>query len=101
MKGAGRTADAEAASDKSHHSDPRAGQAQAGRSTGDDDSLTLSEERVNVSTQSQESGRVRLRKYVVTENVTKTVPVQREKVRIERVPLDEDARGGHIDDDGD
>lgn len=37
---------------------------------------------------------------MVTENVTKTVPVQREEVRIERVPLDEDARGGHIDHDG-
>ena len=69
---------------------------------GRDDSLTLWEERVNVGTESHESGRVRLRKYVVTENVTKTVPVQREEVRVERVPLDEDAgRGGHIDEGGD
>lgn len=67
-----------------------------------DDSMTLSEERVNVGTESHESGRVRLRKYVVTENVTKTVPVSHEEVRIERVPLDDDAArsGGHIDDDG-
>ena len=44
---------------------------------------------------------MRLRKYVVTENVTKTVPVTHEEVRVERVPLDEDSnRGGSIDDDG-
>jgi uncharacterized protein (TIGR02271 family) len=30
---------------------------------------------------------VRLRKYVTTENVTQTVPVQREEVRIEREPI--------------
>lgn len=64
----------------------------------DDESMTLSEERVEVGTESHETGRVRLRKYVVTENVTKTVPVQREEVRVERIPLDEDSRAGHIDD---
>ena len=41
-----------------------------------DDAMTLSEERVNVGTQTREAGRARLRKYVVTENVTQTVPVQ-------------------------
>ncbi|MEO7589113.1 MAG: YsnF/AvaK domain-containing protein [Arachnia sp.] len=70
------------------------------RRTGDDDSMTLSEERVNVGTESHESGRVRLRKYVVTENVTKTVPVSHEEVRIERVPVDQE-RAGRIDDGGD
>jgi uncharacterized protein (TIGR02271 family) len=30
---------------------------------------------------------VRLRKYVTTEQVTKTVPVQREHVRVEREPV--------------
>jgi uncharacterized protein (TIGR02271 family) len=52
-----------------------------------DDAMTLSEERVNVGTQRRESGRARLRKYVVTENVTQTVPVSREEVRIEREPI--------------
>jgi uncharacterized protein (TIGR02271 family) len=33
------------------------------------------------------------RKYVVTEMVTKTVPVQREEVRIEREPITEANRG--------
>lgn len=35
----------------------------------------------------QPIGRVRLRKYVVTENVTQTVPVSHEEVRIEREPI--------------
>ena len=33
------------------------------------------------------NGRARLRKYVTTENVTETVPVQREEVRVEREPI--------------
>jgi uncharacterized protein (TIGR02271 family) len=52
-----------------------------------DDAMTRSEEEIAVGTRSRESGRVRLRKYVVTENVTKTVPVTREEVRIEREPI--------------
>jgi uncharacterized protein (TIGR02271 family) len=52
-----------------------------------DDAMTRSEERLNVGTRSQEVGRARLRKYVVTENVTETVPVSREEVRVEREPI--------------
>jgi uncharacterized protein (TIGR02271 family) len=52
-----------------------------------DDAMTLSEERLNVGTQQRESGRARLRKYVVTENVTQTVPVSHEEVRLEREPI--------------
>jgi uncharacterized protein (TIGR02271 family) len=52
-----------------------------------DDAMTLSEERLNVGTQRRESGRARLRKYVVTENVTQTVPVSHEEVRLEREPI--------------
>src|SRR5215204_1827843 len=48
-----------------------------------DDAMTRSEERLNVGTRSQEAGRARLRKYVVTENVTQTIPVSREEVRLE------------------
>ncbi len=66
-----------------------------------DDSMTLSEERVNVGTERKEAGKARLRKYVVTENVTKTVPVTHEEVRVEHVPVGDDAHAGHIDDDGD
>jgi uncharacterized protein (TIGR02271 family) len=52
-----------------------------------DDAMTRSEERLNVGTRSEEAGRARLRKYVVTENVTETVPVSREEVRVEREPI--------------
>ncbi len=52
-----------------------------------DDAMTRSEEELNVGTRQREAGRARLRKYVVTEQVTKTVPVQREEVRIEREPI--------------
>ena len=54
-----------------------------------DNAMTRSEERLNVGTRSQEVGRARLRKYVVTENVTETVPVSREEVRVEREPITE------------
>ena len=56
-----------------------------GRDT--DEAMTRSEEELRVGTRSVETGRVRLRKYVVTEMVTKTVPVQHEEVRIEREPI--------------
>jgi uncharacterized protein (TIGR02271 family) len=52
-----------------------------------DNAMTRSEERLNVGTRKEEVGRARLRKYVVTENVTETVPVSREEVRIEREPI--------------
>jgi uncharacterized protein (TIGR02271 family) len=52
-----------------------------------DDAMTRSEERLQVGTQSREAGRARLRKYVVTENVTQTVPVSHEEVRVEREPI--------------
>ena len=51
-----------------------------------DKAMTRSEEQVRVGTQPVETGRARLRKYVVTENVTQTVPVSREEVRLEREP---------------
>jgi uncharacterized protein (TIGR02271 family) len=58
-----------------------------------DDAMTISEERVNVGTATRETGRARLRKYVVTENVTETVPVSHEEVRIEREPITDANRG--------
>lgn len=50
------------------------------------DGVTLHAEDVDVRTEKRDAGRVRLRKYTVTENVTKTVPVTREEVVVERVP---------------
>jgi uncharacterized protein (TIGR02271 family) len=52
-----------------------------------DSAMTRSEEELSVGTREVETGRARLRKYVVTEEVTTTVPVQREEVRIEREPI--------------
>jgi len=52
-----------------------------------DDAMTLAEERINVGTEQREAGRARLRKYIVTEEVTKTVPVSREQVTLEREPI--------------
>jgi uncharacterized protein (TIGR02271 family) len=54
-----------------------------------DEAMTRSEERLQVGTEQVETGRARLRKYIVTENVTKTVPVSREEVRVEREPITE------------
>jgi uncharacterized protein (TIGR02271 family) len=72
------------------------GTATTGRDTSGpttDDAMTRSEEELRVGTERREAGRVRLRKYVVTENVTKTVPVKKEKVRVEREPITEANRG--------
>jgi uncharacterized protein (TIGR02271 family) len=54
-----------------------------------DDAMTRSEEELRVGTAERERGRARLRKYVVTEQVQQTVPVQREEVRVEREPITE------------
>jgi uncharacterized protein (TIGR02271 family) len=62
-----------------------------------DDAMTLSEERVNVGTQRVEAGRARLRKYVVTENVTETVPVSHEEVRVQREPITDANVGNAMD----
>ena len=62
-----------------------------------DNAMTLSEERLNVGTRSEEVGRARLRKYVVTENVTETVPVSREEVRLEREPITDANIGNALD----
>ncbi|MFP5312543.1 MAG: DUF2382 domain-containing protein [Actinomycetes bacterium] len=57
----------------------------SGRTT--DDAMTRSEEQLHVGKEREATGRARLRKYVTTENVTKTIPVEREEVRIEREPI--------------
>ena len=55
--------------------------------------MTRSEEELRVGKAERERGRARLRKYVVTEEVQQTVPVQREEVRVEREPISE----GNVD----
>jgi uncharacterized protein (TIGR02271 family) len=54
-----------------------------------DSAMTRSEEEVDIGKMRRESGRVRLKKYVVTEEVQQTVPVQHEEIRVEREPITE------------
>jgi uncharacterized protein (TIGR02271 family) len=62
-----------------------------------DNAMTRSEERLNVGTRQEEVGRARLRKYVVTENATETVPVSHEEVKVEREPITEANAGNAMD----
>jgi uncharacterized protein (TIGR02271 family) len=69
-----------------------------------DDAMTRSEEELDVGTERRETGRARLRKYVVTEEVQQTIPVQREEVRLEREPItdanvDQATSGSEISED--
>jgi len=52
-----------------------------------DDAMTRSEERLHVGTERVEAGRARLRKHVVTEQVSTTVPVSHEEVTLSREPI--------------
>lgn len=54
--------------------------------------LTRSEERMRVGKQTRESGRVHLRKYVVTEEQQQDVPLRREKVHVEHEPISKEDR---------
>lgn len=66
------------------------------------ESLTASEERLNVGTEEHEAGRVRLRKYTTTEQQTVTVPVEKEVLTVEREAVTGDsARPGTLRDHGD
>jgi uncharacterized protein (TIGR02271 family) len=58
-----------------------------------DDAMTRSEEQLVVGKTEHESGRARLRKYIVTEEESVTVPVRKEKAVIEREPITE----GNVD----
>lgn len=52
-----------------------------------DSAMTRSEEELHVGTSKRERGRARLRKYIETDTVTKTVPVEREVARLETEPV--------------
>src|SRR5215212_3417368 len=54
-----------------------------------DDAMTRSEERLRAGTERVETGKARLRKYVVTDQQQVSVPVTREEVRVEREPITE------------
>ncbi|MFV2121833.1 PRC and DUF2382 domain-containing protein [Streptomyces sp. Act-28] len=71
--------------------------AAAMRSGAGDEGLTRSEEQVQIGTEEYESGRARLRKYVVTEEVTTTVPVSHEEVRVVHEPIRPGERGTRME----
>ncbi len=58
-----------------------------------DDAMTRSEERLSVGKQNVVAGKARLHKHIVTEQVSTTVPVSHEEVRVEREPITEANRG--------
>jgi len=67
------------------------GQDTSGENT--DKAMTRSEEQLHVGTERVHGGTARLRKYVVSEDVTKTVPVSHEEVRVQREPITDANRG--------
>src|SRR3954453_733169 len=52
-----------------------------------DEAMTRSEEQVQVGKTQEQAGRARLRKYVVTEQETHTVPVRKERAVLETEPI--------------
>lgn len=67
------------------------------RRNDDTTSMTRSEERLNVGTETVETGRARLRKYTTTETETVSVPVTKEKLVVERTAVDgRPSKGGKI-----
>ena len=62
-----------------------------------DNAMTRSEERLQVGTEQLEAGRARLRKRVITETETATVPVSHQEVRVEREPITDGNMGQAMD----
>jgi stress response protein YsnF len=62
-------------------------------SAGSGEAMTRSEERLVPGTEVYETGRARLRKYVITEDVQITVRVRREELRLEQESIPTAGRG--------
>jgi stress response protein YsnF len=62
--------------------------AETARGQDTEGAMTRSEEQLRVGTERVVTTRARLVKYVVTEQVTITVPIRREEIRVEQVPVD-------------
>lgn len=84
---AGKVTDGHVDANREHGRDQQGTVGRDAPSPTTDEAMTRSEERLNVGTRNEETGRARLRKYVVTEEQTVTVPVTREEVRVEREPI--------------
>ncbi|MFI6078404.1 PRC and DUF2382 domain-containing protein [Actinoplanes sp. NPDC051343] len=64
---------------------------------GGENAMTRSEERLVTDTRTEQAGKARLRKYVVTEQQQVTVPVEHEEVRLEREPITDANTGDAYD----
>jgi uncharacterized protein (TIGR02271 family) len=62
-----------------------------------DSAMTRSEEELRVGTTEREAGRARLRKHVVSEEVSESVPLRREEARVEREQITDENRGAAAD----
>ena len=58
-----------------------------------DNAMTRSEERLRVGTEQREAGRARLRKHIITADVSTTVPVSHDEVTLTREPITDANRG--------
>jgi len=85
----------EASAETSGRSAAQTGYDTSGPTT--DDAMTRSEERLHVGKETVETGRARLRKHVVTEQVQQTVPVTHEEVRVEHEPITDANAGSAMD----
>ncbi|MBO1756207.1 DUF2382 domain-containing protein [Allobranchiibius sp. CTAmp26] len=81
--------EAAAVADDTSRSGGVAGDTSRAAAVGGNETVTRYEEQLHVGTETRESGRARLRKYVTTEEQTVTVPVSHEEVHVERVPVAE------------
>jgi stress response protein YsnF len=59
--------------------------------------VVRSEERLRVSTRTEVTGRVRVRKQVTSEEVTQTVTLRREELSVEELPPSGDGVGDGVD----
>lgn len=62
-----------------------------------DTAMTLSEEQLRVGKRAEQTSVARLRKYVVSEDVSETVPVTKERAVLEREPITEANRASAMD----
>ena len=74
-------------------------EAHLGRDREADGGMVRREEELHVGKERVETGRVRLRKHVVTEKKTVDVPVEREEVQVVREPIADGHNGGRLGND--
>lgn len=72
----------------------RGTQEMAGSAVDTNEEIIRSEEQLRVAAEDLEAGRAHLRKFVITENVTITVPVSHEEVRLVHEPTGSDRTAG-------